>query len=54
MKYEYFASEVKRLWQLRLVKGILVVVGASGTIPKKLELCVEKGRIEVSEVCFGR
>ena len=30
------------------VKVILVVVGALGTIPQKLELYVEKGGIEVS------
>ena len=41
-KYEYLAREVKRLYQLRTeVKVTPVVVGALGTIPKKLELCGE-------------
>ena len=48
-KYQCLAREVKRLWQLRTaVKVIPVVVGALGTIPKKLELYVEEGGIEVS------
>ena len=47
-KYQYFAHEVKRLWQLKSVRVIPVVVGALGTIPRKLELYVEKGGIEVS------
>ena len=47
-KYEYLACEVKRLWQLKSVELIPVVVGALSTIPKKLELYVEKGEIEVS------
>ena len=49
MKYQYLACEVKRLWQLRsTVRVIPVVLWALGTIPKKLEVYVEKGGIEVS------
>ena len=47
-KYQYLAREVKRLWQLKSVKVIPVVVGALGTILKKLELYVEKGGIGFS------
>ena len=49
MKCEYLTREVKRLWQLRTpVQVIAVIVGALATFPKKLELYVEKGGIEVS------
>ena len=47
-KYQCLAREVKRLWQLKSVNVIPVVVGALGTIPKKLEVSLEKGGIEVS------
>ena len=46
-KYQCLAREVKRLWQLKSVNVIPVVVGALGTI-RKLEVYVEKGGIEVS------
>ena len=42
-----FTRGVKRLWQLKSVKAIPVVVGALGTIPKKLELYLEKRGTEV-------
>ena len=47
-KYQCLAREVKRLWQLKNVNVILIVVGTLCTIPKKLEVYVEKGEIEVS------
>ena len=46
-KYQCLAREVKRLWQLKSVNVIPVVVGALGTIPKKLELYLEKRGTEV-------
>ena len=47
-KYQCLAREVKRLWQLKSVNVIPVVVESLDTIPKKLELYLEKGGIEVS------
>ena len=40
-KYQCLAREVKRLWQLKNVNVILIVVGTLCTIPKKLEVYVE-------------
>ena len=47
-KYQCLAREVKRLWQLKSANVIPVVVGALGTIPKKLEFYMEKCGVEVS------
>ena len=46
-KYQDLAHEMKRLWQLKSVKVIPVVVGALGRISKKLEVYVKEGGIEV-------
>ena len=46
-KYSWLKDEIARLWQMKKVVGIPIVVGALGTITTKFEKYIESLGIEI-------
>ena len=42
-RYQELKGEIKRMWNIRSIKVISVVVGALGSTSKKLKKCIELG-----------
>ena len=47
-KYQELKREIKRMWNIRSIKVIPVVVGALGSTLKKLKNCIEELRVVIS------
>ena len=41
-KYTELAHAIKRIWQLKVVKIILIIIGALGAIPKETEVALHQ------------
>ena len=53
-KYEELSSEVKKLWEMRKVRVVPIVVGALGSISKKLQEHVKELDVEVSNALLQK
>ena len=47
-RYQELKGEIKRMWNIRSIKVIPVIVGALGSASKKLKNCVEKLGVVIS------
>ena len=47
-RYQELKGEIKRMWNIRGIKVIPVIVGALGSASKKLKNCVEKLGVVIS------
>ena len=48
LRYQELKTEIKRMWNIRSIKVTPVVVGALGSISKKLKKCIEKLGVVIS------
>ena len=47
-RYQELKREIKRMWNIRSIKVIPVVVGALGSTSKKLKICIEELGVVIS------
>ena len=47
-RYQELKTEIKRMWNIRSIKVTPVVVGALGSISKKLKKCIDKLGVVIS------
>ena len=58
-RYQELKTEIKRMWNIRSIKVIPVVVGALGSTSKKLKKCIEELGVVIStallqKIAFAR
>ena len=53
-RYQELKTEIKRMWNIRSIKVIPVVVGAHGSTSKKLKKCIEELAIVISTVLLQK
>ena len=54
LRYQELKTEIKRMWNIRSIKVTPVVVGALGSISKKLKKCIDELRINISKALLQK
>ena len=53
-RYQELKREIKRMWNIRSIKVIPVIVGALGSISKRLKKCIEEPGVVISTVLLQK